>query len=125
MREESQGVAMRLIGIVSALVGLPLAGLSCVGCSKTDSQSAVARGRQVYTAYCVVCHNPDPTRRGAAGPEIAGASRELLEARVVHGTYPPGYTPKRTTKAMTPLPFLAPKIADLAAFLAAADTGER
>jgi mono/diheme cytochrome c family protein len=125
MRDATPEVAMRLIGIVSALIGLPLAGLLCVGCSKTGSQSAVERGRQVYMTYCVVCHNPDPTRPGAAGPEIAGATRELLEARVLHGAYPPGYTPKRTTKAMTPLPFLAPKIADLAAFLAAADTGER
>jgi len=76
-------------------------------------------------AHCVVCHNPDPTKTGGAGPEIAGASRELLEARVVDGTYPPGYTPKRTTKAMTPLPFLAPRIDDLAAFLAAAQHAER
>jgi mono/diheme cytochrome c family protein len=74
----------------------------------------------VYLANCVVCHNPDPTRPGSAGPEVAGASRELIEARVVHGTYPPGYTPKRSTHAMAPLKHLTSRVDDLAAFLSAA-----
>ena len=69
-------------------------------------------------ANCIVCHNPDPTKPGAAGPEIAGSSRELIEARVLHAAYPPGYTPKRTTRAMVALPYLAAQIDDLAAYLA-------
>jgi hypothetical protein len=67
-----------------------------------------------------VCHNADPNKPGSQGPEIAGASRELLEARVMHATYPPGYKPKRNSHAMLPLPHLAGKIDDLTAFLAAA-----
>jgi mono/diheme cytochrome c family protein len=116
---------MRMIAILSALAGLPFAGLACTGCARSGAQAAAERGRQVYMTYCVACHNADPASPGAAGPEVAGASRELLEARVVHGTYPPGYTPKRPTKAMTPLPFLAPKIDDLAAFLAAPANAKR
>ena len=92
------------------------------GCSQSTELTAVERGRRVYMSNCITCHNPDPTKPGSAGPEIARASRELLEARVVHGTYPPGYTPKRNTKAMVPLPYLAPKIDDLAAFLAESST---
>ena len=88
------------------------------GCSRGEPVAAVEHGRRVYMANCIVCHNPDPTKPGANGPEVAGASRALLEARVIHGTYPPGYTPKRDTKAMVALPHLASSIDDLAAFLA-------
>jgi hypothetical protein len=35
----------------------------------------------------------------------------------VRGTYPPGYTPKRPSAVMQPMPTLAPSIADLAAYL--------
>ena len=48
---------------------------------------------------------------------MKGSSRELLEARVVQGNYPPGYTPKRPSKVMPPRPDLAPSIPDLAAYL--------
>ena len=92
------------------------------GCSSSESTTAVERGRRVYMANCIVCHNPDPMRAGSAGPEVAGASRELLEARVLHASYPPGYTPKRTTKAMVALPFLAAHLDELAAFLQAVQT---
>ncbi len=100
---------------------VPLCSLAILlaGCSDPQSLPASERGRRVYLANCITCHNPDPTKPGSKGPEIAGASRELLEARVLHGTYPPGYTPKRTTREMVPLPYLAAKIDDLAAFLAA------
>ena len=93
------------------------------GCTSSESVSDVERGRRVYMANCIVCHNPDPTKPGSAGPEVAGASRALIEARVLHAAYPPGYTPKRTTKAMVALPYLAPRLDDLAAFLATAASG--
>ena len=80
--------------------------------------SLARRGRAVYAANCTACHAHDPCRDGNLGPAIAGSSRELLEARVVHGTYPPGYTPKRDTKAMIPLPHLEGEIDALAAYVA-------
>ena len=75
------------------------------------------RGKQVYLAQCISCHNPDPSKAGALGPPVKGASRELLEARILHGTYPPGYAPKRGSTIMQPMPQLASAIPDLAAFL--------
>lgn len=75
------------------------------------------RGRQVYLANCVACHNPDPSRPGPLGPPVKGAARELLEARVLRASYPPGYRPKQGTALMQPMPNLAPAIPDLAAYL--------
>ncbi len=76
-----------------------------------------ARGRQIYQANCVACHNTDPSKEGSLGPALKGASQELLEARILRATYPPGYVPKRQSKSMPPMPFLKSAIPDLAAFL--------
>lgn len=54
---------------------------------------------------------------GALGPAVMGSSRELLEARVVRGEYPAGYTPKRESRVMIALPHLEPELDALAAFL--------
>ena len=75
------------------------------------------RGRQVYLAQCIACHNRDPERDGPLGPAIKGSPRELVEARVVRGAYPPGYTPKRPSKVMPARPDLAPETSHLTAFL--------
>jgi mono/diheme cytochrome c family protein len=90
------------------------------GAAAPAQSGDVAKGRTVYLTNCTACHNSDPSVDGTLGPAVAGASRELVEARVVRGTYPPGYTPKRPTQQMVPLPHLAPAVPDLAAFLAAA-----
>ena len=82
-----------------------------------EDGSPAGRGRQVYLAQCTTCHNSDPSRDGPLGPAIKGSSRELLEARVLRGTYPPGYKPKRGTAIMQPMPQLASAIPDLVAFL--------
>ncbi|MBI3989217.1 MAG: cytochrome c [candidate division NC10 bacterium] len=76
-----------------------------------------SRGRQVYLAQCTACHNSDPAKDGPLGPAIKGSSRELLEARLLRGAYPSGYTPKRNTSVMKPMPPLEASIPDLAAFL--------
>jgi hypothetical protein len=59
----------------------------------------------------------DPTQDGALGPAVAGASHELLEARVIKGGYPEGYTPKRATLVMVALPHLERDIDELTAYL--------
>jgi mono/diheme cytochrome c family protein len=114
---------VQFVASMSALLLCSVAALSLGGCSKSAPLTAAARGRQVYLSSCITCHNPDPTKPGSQGPEIAGSSRELIEARVLRAAYPPGYTPKRHTKAMIALPHLAAKIDDLTAFLAAAQNG--
>jgi mono/diheme cytochrome c family protein len=76
-----------------------------------------AKGKQLYIANCSACHNLDPSKPGAIGPEIKGSSLALLTTRVLAGTYPKGYKPKRNTKLMVPLPHLKPNLADIAAFL--------
>ena len=96
-----------------------LAGLALAGCSQGPALSdAAARGQTVYLAQCTACHATDPAQPGPLGPPVKGASRELLEARLLRGDYPPGYTPKRDSTLMQPMPQLAPSIPDLAAFLA-------
>lgn len=79
--------------------------------------SPAGRGRQVYRAQCLACHNSDPSKNGSLGPAVKGSSRELLEARILRGAYPPGYKPKRGTAIMQPMPQLASALDDLAAFL--------
>jgi hypothetical protein len=59
----------------------------------------------------------DPTLPGPLGPEVKGSPRDLIEARVLRAEYPVGYTPKRPTTLMQPLPQLAGNIDDLAAYL--------
>ena|ERR1044071_7604169 len=94
------------------------------GCSKESEKSqAVAkdadwkRGRAVFLANCVACHNNDPAKDGPIGPAIKGSPQELIEARVLKSSYPPGYKPKRTTKVMPQFPFLKSEIPYLTAYL--------
>jgi mono/diheme cytochrome c family protein len=94
------------------------------GCSKESDKSAKVakdpdweRGRAVYVANCVACHNPDPSKDGPIGPANKGSSQELIEARVLRGAYPPNYKPKRSTKVMPQFPYLKSEIPYLAAFL--------
>jgi mono/diheme cytochrome c family protein len=90
--------------------------LALTGCEQRLSPSA-ERGRQVFLAQCAPCHGPDPAQAGPIGPAVKGSSRELLEAKVLRGAYPPGYVPKRPTKVMPPLPALADDVGPLADYL--------
>ena len=83
----------------------------------TGGGTAADRGRQVYQANCTSCHAADPAQNGPLGPAVKGSSKELLEARILRGSYPPGYTPKRTSTVMQPLPNLAGSLDDLVAYL--------
>ena len=88
------------------------------GCTtKSGSSSLADRGRVVYQTNCIACHNTDPHKPGALGPEIWGSSLALVEGRVMKGEYPPGYTPKRTTHTMVPIPQLQADLPALHAYL--------
>jgi len=97
-------------------VALTLLAVSACG-GGGDEADPVARGRAAYLANCVACHATNPKLAGPIGPEVAGSSRELIAAKVMRNTYPPGYAPKRATRAMAPLPHLEPKLEDLASYL--------
>ena len=77
----------------------------------------VKAGRGAYNANCIACHSVDPTQDGALGPAVAGSSLELLTARILHSEYPEGYTPKRPSRLMVPLPHLEERLPELAAYL--------
>ncbi len=92
-------------------------------CGKDEGTEEVkgpdpARGRRIYIATCILCHNVDPSKPGSQGPAVKGSSVELLEAKVLRKTYPPGYKPQRTTRAMPTYPQVRKRIPDIAAFLA-------
>jgi mono/diheme cytochrome c family protein len=95
-------------------------------CSKESDQSSPAakdpdwqRGRTVFVANCVACHNNDPSKDGPIGPAIKGSSKELIAARVLKTAYPPNYKPKRPTTVMPQFPFLEPEIPYLTVYLRA------
>jgi mono/diheme cytochrome c family protein len=125
----------RRVRRIFAAAVLALAGAACSGGEEAGSESpagdgaAVAKtpdpaaGEEIYGNVCATCHGGSPKAEGTAGPAIAGSSLALVEAKVVRGEYPPGYTPKRNTRAMPPLPYLEDYVADIAAYLQAAGDG--
>jgi mono/diheme cytochrome c family protein len=105
--------AMRL----RAFTAIGIFGLACTPAD--DQLSPLAReGEKVYQNVCIACHNGNPNLDGALGPANAGASEELLSAKVLRGEYPLGYTPKRPGSTTMPrFEYLADKIPALAAYL--------
>lgn len=98
--------------------------LLLLGCTKKAEVTAdlsgdqlVARGKSIYILNCIACHNVDPKLDGAIGPAISGSSLELITARVLKGSYPDSYKPKRMTKQMAALPHLEKELPALHAFL--------
>ncbi len=125
IRLSGRGLApFRFLLVLSLGLGL----LSCTnnsgGGASAEPKSAeaiqaalVKRGRSVYQTQCIACHNSNPHKPGSLGPDVYGSSKELLEARILNGTYPPGYTPKRETHVMAPLPHLKNEIDAIHAYL--------
>ena len=80
---------------------------------KTD----IEKGRVVYFANCVSCHNNNPKKPGSIGPEVYGVSIDVLKQKIIYGKYPEYYNPKRTSKIMPLMPYLNKKIPNLLAFI--------
>jgi mono/diheme cytochrome c family protein len=93
--------------------------------SQSAKNPAAERGRAVYVANCVACHNSDPSKEGPIGPAIAGSPPELIESRVLRTEYPPGYKPKRNTQVMPTFPYLKSEIPHLIAYLDGDSTHQR
>jgi mono/diheme cytochrome c family protein len=100
---------------------LPLAAIAvlaaCSDAGEGGDGALVKRGKVVYQTNCTACHSRDPSQAGPIGPAVTGSSLELLTAKVLRNEYPPGYTPKRDTKAMVPLVHLKPELPAIAAYL--------
>jgi len=73
-----------------------------------EGESDLDTGKRIWLTTCTQCHNRDPNVKGAVGPETVDAPLEVMYAKVMTGKYPevlpPGFVPKRTTKAMRKLP---------------------
>jgi mono/diheme cytochrome c family protein len=91
--------------------------LAACGEQPAGPRDTVAQGELVYKNVCIACHDADPAKPGALGPAVAGASRELIAARVIHGNYPEGYEPEQGGALMPQFPHLEGSIDDLAAYL--------
>lgn len=107
----------------AALVAIFGAAVGSMACGQRDGDApplseAAQRGKAVYNGVCIACHNVNPALDGSLGPANAHASRELVESKVLRGEYPPGYAPKRPSRAMPAFPHLADKVDDLTAWLA-------
>jgi len=91
--------------------------LGLAACGGPALSPEAEHGRQIYLAQCTQCHSADPGQPGPVGPPVKGSSADLLEAKLLRGMYPPGYTPKRPTAVMPPQPQLAQEVPALAAYL--------
>jgi mono/diheme cytochrome c family protein len=85
------------MGAVVALVSFTL---FCDAYTEAD----LARGKKLYSANCIACHNKDPNLKGSIGPEMVDAPLEVMTSKVMTGNYPEklpmGFVPKRKSKAM-------------------------
>ena len=77
----------------------------------------IEKGRIIYFANCVSCHNNNPKKPGSIGPEVYGVSIDVLTQKIVSGKYPENYKPKRTSKIMPSMPHLSKEISNLYAFI--------
>ncbi len=115
-----RGLSLALVP--AALLAAAAATELLSACNRKDSAPAdpvLAKGKALYFTHCIACHNANPAVDGTLGPAVKGSGLDLLEARVLEGTYPPGYTPKRDTKIMRKLPLTKEDVAKLHAFLSA------
>ena len=77
----------------------------------------IEKGRTVYFANCVSCHNNNPKKPGSIGPVVYGVPIDVLTQKIVSGKYPENYRPKRTSKIMPLMPHLNSEISNLYAFI--------
>ena len=77
----------------------------------------IEKGRMVYFANCVSCHNNNPKKPGSIGPEVYGVSIDVLTQKIISGKYPENYRPKRPSKIMPSMPHLNKEISNLHAYL--------
>ncbi|MGH7825384.1 MAG: c-type cytochrome, partial [Candidatus Binatia bacterium] len=75
--------------LVLALVSGIVAGAGSKDQGNSGTSEDWRRGRAVYVANCIACHNRDPSKDGPLGPAVLGSPKELLEALLLRNEYPP------------------------------------
>jgi mono/diheme cytochrome c family protein len=87
----------------------------------TELNPEIEKGKRLYMANCLQCHNRDPNIKGSIGPEMIDAPLEVMVSKVMTGKYPeplpPGFVPKRKTRAMRPIPKLKEDIPAIWAYV--------
>lgn len=77
---------------------------------KGSDPALIEKGRKLYVANCIRCHNKDPNLKGSIGPEVTDAPLEVMYSKVMTGKYPvnlpKGFVPKRKSRAMQAIPKL-------------------
>jgi mono/diheme cytochrome c family protein len=112
-----RAIGSALAGLALALALLPSCFERPGGQGSRELAALATKGRAVYQLNCTQCHHPDPAKVGTLGPEVRGASLELLTAKILEGKYPPGYEPKRKTMVMPPMIHLKADLEALKAYL--------
>ena len=77
----------------------------------------IEKGRMIYFANCVSCHNNNPKKPGSIGPVVYGVPIDVLTQKIVSGKYPENYRHKRTSKIMPLMPHLNREISNLNTFI--------
>jgi mono/diheme cytochrome c family protein len=108
---------MRPVLKILAMAALAAVALEFWNACKDQPRSETAQGEVLYATHCTACHNRNPDKDGSLGPAIKGSSLELVQARVLHGAYPPGYSPKRPTHIMQQLPLTEEDVQAIHAYL--------
>ena len=77
----------------------------------------IEKGRMIYFANCVSCHNNNPKKPGSIGPVVYGVPIDVLTQKIISGKYPENYNPKRTSKIMPLMLHLNNEISNLNSFI--------
>ena len=62
------------------ILALMTALLIMAGGAAAMAAGSAAKGKQVYMANCIACHNVNPSKPGARGPELKGSSKALVSS---------------------------------------------
>lgn len=94
----------------AVILGAFLGSLLFSQATLAQDQAILDKGKRVYMANCIQCHNRDPNLKGSLGPEMVDAPLEVMTSKVMTGLYPvvlpAGFVPKRKSKAMRKIPKL-------------------